>query len=171
MNVSTHRLLKPRLSTHLSSNRRFSNTALAALIVFGGLFSLPQAQAADRECRPQVEAAWVRLPPSRMPMLAGFGRIVNRCAMPVVVVGARSPSFASVELHETRQIDGISRMRRVPELRIAPDTSATLKPGGLHLMLMQPTSSLKAGSRVVIEFELAGGGTLRGEFEVRKPAI
>ncbi len=142
--------------------------ALAALCAFA-IWALPSAAASGRECRPQVREGWVRMPPSKMPMMAGFGRIVNRCAMPVTIVAARSPSFGAVELHETRIVDGVSRMRPVPELRIAPDGSAVLKPGGLHLMLMRPAAELKPGSRIVVEFELAGGGTLLGEFEVRKP--
>lgn len=129
------------------------------------------AAAAGRECRPQVKEGWVRMPPSKMPMMAGFGRIVNRCAMPVTILSARSPSFGSVELHETRMVDGVNRMRPVPALRIPPDGAVMLKPGGLHLMLMRPGAALKPGSRIVVEFELAGGGTLLGEFEVRKPEL
>jgi copper(I)-binding protein len=102
--------------------------------------------------------------------MAGFGRIENPCAAPVTIVGASSPAFGEVSLHETRVVDGVSRMRHLPELRIAPDGAATLKPGGLHLMLMQLRAPLKAGSKVVIEFALKDGGVLRGEFIVRKPA-
>lgn len=137
--------------------------AVALLIVF----ACP-AMAAARDCRPQVREGWVRIPPGNMPMMAGFGRIVNHCATPATIVSARSPSFGSVELHETRVVDGISKMRPVPELRLAPDGAAVLKPGGMHLMLMRPGTTLKPGSRVVVEFVLAGGGTLLGEFEVRK---
>ena len=126
--------------------------------------------ACARECAPQVREGWVRLLPGGMPMQAGFGRIENRCAVPVTIVAARSAAYGSVELHETRIVDGVSRMRAVPELRIAPEGSAVLKPGGLHLMLMQPHKPLKAGSKVAIEFELRDGGVLRGEFVVRKPA-
>jgi periplasmic copper chaperone A len=104
-----------------------------------------------------------------MPMMAGFARIANQCPAPATIVGASSPAFGSVQLHETRVVDGISRMRAVPELRLAPDGIAVLKPGGLHLMLMQPRAPLKAGSRVAIEFELSDGRKLLGEFEVRKP--
>jgi copper(I)-binding protein len=154
----------PNAPMHRILARRLALVALCALAV-----SVLPAAAAGRECRPQIREAWVRMPPSKMPMMAGFGRIENRCAMPVAIVAARSPSFGAVELHETRIVDGVSRMRPVPELRIAPDGSAVLKPGGLHLMLMRPTAELKPGSRIVVEFELAGGGTLLGEFEVRKP--
>ena len=123
-----------------------------------------------RDCAPQVRDAWIRLVPGGMPMQAGFGRIENRCPTPIAVVAASSPAYGSVELHETRIVDGVSKMRAVPELRIAADGAATLKPGGLHLMLMQPHAPLKAGSKVAVEFELADGRKILGEFEVRNPA-
>lgn len=141
----------------------------AALCLLLGLVA--SSSACARECAPSVRDGWVRMPPAAMPMMAGFGRIQNDCPAPMTIVGASSPAFASVELHETRVVDGISRMRAVPELRLAPDGTAVLKPGGMHLMLMQPRAPLKAGSKVAIEFELADGRKLLGEFEVRKPAM
>ncbi len=105
-----------------------------------------------------------------MPMMAGFGRIENRCPTPITILFARSAAFAETSLHETRIVNGMSRMREVSELRVAPDDAAVLKPGGLHLMLMQPHAPLKAGSKVAIEFELSDGRKLLGEFEVRKPS-
>jgi len=141
--------------------------------LFPGLalvFALALASPASaRECQPQVRDGWVRLGPAGMPMMAGFGRIENACTAPVTITAASSPAFASAELHETRIVDGVNRMRAVPELRIAPDGVAVLKPGGMHLMLMQPRAPLKAGSRVVVSFALSNGEQLLGEFEVRKP--
>ena len=138
----------------------------AALAVFP-----PHAHAAPRgECAPSVRDGWIRLVPGGMPMHAGFARIENGCAKPVVIAGAASPGYGAVELHETRIVDGVSRMRPVPRLRIAPGGAAQLQPGGLHLMLMRPVSQLKPGDRVAIEFALDGGGALRGEFEVRSAA-
>ena len=150
----------------------FANRLVAA-VVFTAAFAAPVAA---RDCRPKIREGWVRMPPSgmsmkTMPMMAAFGRIVNHCSTPATLVSMRSPSFGSVELHETRIVDGVSRMRAVPELRLPPDGSAVLKPGGMHLMLMRPGATLKPGSKVVIEFELAGGGKLLGEFELRKPEL
>ncbi len=141
--------------------------ALATATLFAAALYAFSARAG--ECAPQVRDGWVRLPPMAMPMMAGFGRVENRCSAPITIVGARSPAFAEVSLHETRIVDGISRMRALPELRIAPGGDATLRPGGMHLMLMQPRAALKAGSKVVVEFALQDGGTLRGEFVVRAP--
>ncbi|MGV8943216.1 copper chaperone PCu(A)C [Thermomonas sp.] len=134
------------------------------------LVSLPLSACA-RDCAPQVHDGWIRLVPGGMPMHAGFGRIDNACSMPATIVGVSSPAYASVELHESKVVDGINRMRQLPELRITPEGAATLKPGGLHLMLMQPKAPLKEGSRVAIEFKLKDGRTVLGEFEVRKPAL
>ena len=132
-------------------------------------FLLMPFTATARDCAPQVKDGWIRLLPGGMPMQAGFGRIENRCAMLATIVSASSPAYASVELHESKRVDGVNRMREVPELRIVPDGAAVLQPGGLHLMLLKPKAPLKPGSRVVIEFKLKGGSTLLGEFEVRKP--
>lgn len=128
--------------------------------------SLP---ACARECAPQVRDGWIRLTPVKMPMMAGFGRIENPCPTPVTIVGVSSPAFGDASLHETRIVDGVSRMRELPELRIAPGAAAVLKPGGMHLMLMEPHAPLKEGSRIAVEFALKDGGVLRGELEVRKP--
>ena len=133
------------------------------------LLLLPLAATA-RDCAPQVKEGWIRLLPGGMPMQAGFGRIDNRCPMPVIIVSASSPAYASVELHESKMVEGVNRMRAVSELRIAPEGAAVLQPGGLHLMLMKPKATLKPGSRVAIEFRLKDGRKLLGEFEVRKPA-
>jgi copper(I)-binding protein len=103
-------------------------------------------QAGAKECAPEMKEGWVRLPPAAMPMMAGFGRI-----------------------HETRNVDGVNRMRELEQLRIAPDDSATLKPGGLHLMLMQPRAPLKEGSKVVVNFKLQDGREILSELVVKKP--
>ena len=149
----------------------FAYRFAASVVLILTFATLPMASAAARDCRPEVKEGWVRIPPGKMPMMAGFGRIVNHCPTPATIVAARSPSFGSVELHETRLVDGVSRMRPVPQLRLPPDGAAALKPGGMHLMLMKPSAALKPGSKVVVEFELAGGGKLLGEFEVRKPDL
>ncbi len=127
------------------------------------------AQAA--ECLPVASDAWIRLPPvAGMPMMAGFGRIGNPCTAPVAVTGAESLAFADVSLHETRMEGGVSRMREVERLPIAPGKAVELKPGGLHLMLHGPYQPVAAGERVVIVLKLADGRTLPVTFEARKAA-
>lgn len=146
--------------------RRALLASVLALIAFAPACAKEKPQT---DCLPVVRDAWIRLVPGGMPMQAGFGRIENRCGNPAILVGARSAMHGSAELHETKIVDGVNRMRAVPELRIAPNDAAVLKPGGLHLMLMDPRAPLKAGTKVVIEFPLQDGRVVRGEFEVRAP--
>ena len=135
-------------------------------------FALPSLAACARDggdasCAPRVRDGWVRLVPGGMPMHAGFGRIENACAAPATIVSASSPSYGSVMLHESRIVGGVNQMRMLQELRLKPDDAAVLKPGGLHLMLMDPTSTLKPGSHVAIDFTLKDGRHVLGDFEVR----
>lgn len=101
-------------------------------------------------------------------MHAGFGRIDNACAQPVTIVEVKSVSYGDVELHESRNVEGVNRMRQLKELRIAPKGAAVLKPGGMHLMLMNPVKPVKPGTRIAIVFTLSDGREMLGEFIARK---
>ena len=154
---------------------RFAPAFLAAALLClaaAGASATDAATAADADaaCAPRVVDGWVRPPPMPMPMMAGFARIGNPCDEAVVVTGARSAAFGSVELHETTVVDGVSRMREVAELPVAAGGEAVLRPGGLHLMLMRPVSPLAAGDVVTVEFTLADGRSVSAGFEVRDPA-
>ena len=145
---------------------------LLRIVAAIGLFLLTLASTAAfaADCMPVVREGWVRLPPMQMPMMAGFARIENPCSSPAAVVGAESLAFADVSLHETRQEAGISRMREVERLPVAPGKAVELKPGGLHLMLHGPYQPLAAGEKTVITLKLADGRALPVQFEVRKSA-
>lgn len=140
---------------------------LAALLALSA--ALPFAASA-RQCLPVLKDGWLRLGPVAMPMSAGFGRIENPCPQPVALVAASSPAFAEVSIHESRVVDGVNRMRELDELPVAAKSSATLAPGGLHLMLMRPANALKEGDKVAVEFKLKDGRMLHGELVARKTA-
>jgi len=150
--------------------QRMKITRLAPLVLaLGAVMAVPAIARTKVDCTPQVQQGWIRLLPGGMPMHAGFGRIDNACAQPVTIVGAKSASYGEVELHESRNVDGVNRMRQLKELRIAPKEAAVLKPGGMHLMLMDPVKPVKPGARIAIVFTLSDGREMLGEFIARKP--
>jgi len=100
-------------------------------------------------------------------MAAGYGEIHNGCRTPVTVVAAGSKAFGDVSLHETTLIDGVSRMRAVERLPIAPGAGVVLKPGGLHLMLMQPEVALRVGKALPLRLSLEDGGKVDATLVVR----
>jgi periplasmic copper chaperone A len=140
---------------------RFRATFALALSLSTGIAS------AATTCLPTVRDGWIRLGPAGMDMLAGYARIDNTCAAPVEIVAASSPAFADVSLHETRIDHGISRMRALTVLPVAAHASVAFAPGGLHLMLMDPTKPLKAGDDVSIDFTLGDGRRIPGRFQLR----
>jgi copper(I)-binding protein len=64
------------------------------------------------------------------------------------LVGVESPVADRVEVHETRMVDDVMRMRRLGELDLLPGDSVKLAPGGIHVMLMGLTRSLLEGDSV-----------------------
>ncbi|MDQ2703116.1 MAG: copper chaperone PCu(A)C [Pseudomonadota bacterium] len=136
------------------------------------LLLLPAAAPAlaSDACMPLVHDGWIRKPPADLPVMAGYARLENPCDAPVTVTAANSTAFADTSIHETRLENGISRMRATAALELPAGADIAMAPGGLHLMLVNPTSPLQAGGKVVIEFTLQDGRKLQGEFELRATA-
>lgn len=128
------------------------------------------ASAAEQNCV-MVEQGWARMPPNpTMPMTAGYGVIHNGCSKAVTITGASSVAFGDVSLHETTVVDGISRMRAIERLPLAPGARAELKPGGLHLMLMDGKGALREGQSVPLRLQMEGGDEASATLTVRKAA-
>ena len=143
--------------------------ALPLLLLAPSAWAAPAASTPNAGCL-SIEDGWIRLPPAPRPMLAGFGRIINRCADARELVAVRSPRFGEVSLHETRMVDGVSRMRGIERLPVAAGGEALMQPGGLHLMLMQPDATLVEGERVPLVLVLADGSEVPATLAVRKAA-
>jgi copper(I)-binding protein len=74
------------------------------------------------------------------------------------LLGARSPAFEAVEMHESYEEDGVMKMRLVETLEIPAGDTALLEPGGIHMMLLGAKQSIAAGEEfpLVLIFEGAG---------------
>jgi copper(I)-binding protein len=114
------------------------------------------------------DGAWVRALPPGMGMTAGFGTLRNSGAKPVEITAFSSPQFAEISLHRTETVDGVSRMREVPTLRVEAGAAVELAPGGYHLMLMKPSVSLEAGQSVTLHFTTVEGGDFQFKVPVER---
>jgi copper(I)-binding protein len=111
-------------------------------------------------------------PPGRM--MAGFMTLENTGETAIALVGGESPQFGHVEIHTMIMDDGVMRMRKLDELVIEPGETAELKPGGLHVMLMQPQGSFAVGDTIDITLVDADGNRYPLVSEVRtrtRPAM
>lgn len=145
------------------------------LLVLGGV--LAQAQGL------RAENAWVRLVPGKT--TAAYMVLVNSGARPLRVLGVGSPIAARVELHQTQFVDPndhlgmdhshtpemkgleVTGMRPVKELVIPARGRLELKPGGIHLMLIDVRQPLRQGQQVRLTLQLEGGRTLLVDAIVR----
>jgi len=104
-----------------------------------------------------VSKGHVRAVPPGQKVSVAYMTLTNNTALDIVLSGAQSPDFMSVNLHRTANIDGIMTMRAQDELRIEPSQSITLAPGGLHWMLMGLKGELKITDQVPITLVFADG--------------
>ena len=128
---------------------------------------LPESSA-DHKLGVTVRDAWVREAPPMSQSLAGYMSLENHSSQSYTLVGANSLDFGRVMVHETEIKNGVARMSHRAEVRIAAGNTAVFAPGGLHLMLMQPTRTLRAGDRVSVELLFTDGRRVSVDFEVRQ---
>lgn len=128
------------------------------------------AVAADSGGGLTVKDAWIPEAPPVARVVAAYMELVNAGTQEAVVVGATSPDFGHIEMHRTIERDGVARMVAEPELAVPAGGRVTLRPRGLHLMLMEPKRALRAGDTVEIDLVLRGGGTVKAVPAVRAGA-
>ena len=105
-----------------------------------------------------VSDAWAR--PSPMMERAGAAYLViqNNGAAEDKLLSVESDVAQTIELHETKEMNGMLQMSPVPNIPVPAGGKAELKPGGLHVMLIGLKRELKAGDKVqlTLNFEKAG---------------
>ncbi len=114
----------------------------------------------------QVSHAWIRLLPGDLPA-GGYAILRNDGDVPWVLIGARSPDYRQVMLHESTTRNGLSGMSMVERLPLPPHGVVRLAPGGYHLMLMQALHPVKPGDFVKVWLLFADGRALDVEFLAR----
>ncbi len=90
---------------------------------------------------------------------AGYLTITNRGSQADRLVSASSPVARTTELHTHMREGEVMRMRPVQGgIEIPPGQSVTLRPGGLHVMLIGLSQPLRQGETVplTLRFERAG---------------
>jgi copper(I)-binding protein len=103
---------------------------------------------------------WARATPSGAKVGAVYARLSNPGVHRVTISGIHSVVAHSAQVHETREVDGMMRMRHVDPLALAAGATIDLAPGGMHLMLMGLTKPLTAGMTFDVIFDLADGQQL-----------
>ena len=139
--------------------------ALALVGCSGGSESTSDASAepirpAATDAAVTLSHGWARATPSGAKVGAVYARLSNPGVQRVTISGIHTAVARSAQIHETREVDGMMRMRHVDPLVLAAGANIDLAPGGMHLMLMGLAKPLTPGMRFDVIFDLADGQQL-----------
>lgn len=127
-------------------NLRHLSTVLLCTVLLHSPFSIAEELV--------IHEAWVREGPPTAAVLAGYMRIDNPGANERTITAVTSPRFERVEMHRTEVVDGVARMLPQEQLVVPAGGSLILEPGGLHLMLINPTAPVTAGETITLRLQL-----------------
>ncbi len=130
------------------------------------LFALSGCDRRPADPKVEVTDAVVMLPvlPGR-PGAAYFTLRSNND--PTKIVSVTSPRIERIELHETREENGVSKMAPIRDPVFPAGGVMEFKAGGRHAMLFGIDSSLKAGDRIPLTFTFEPVPAVTVEAEVR----
>ena len=120
-----------------------------------------------------VTGAWARETPPGTMTSAAYMTIANGTGMDDALVSASTPA-GMAQVHEVKAVGSVDPMssaapmmgmQQIEKLPIPAGGSVELKPGSFHIMIMNVTQPLKAGStiQVTLTFEKAPPVTVTAE--------
>lgn len=119
----------------------------------------------------KVENAWVRATAPGQKVAGAFMDLTADADM--ALVAAASPAAKVTELHTMAMDNGVMVMRPVKEVTLPKGKGVSLKPGGLHIMLIDLNGQVMAGSKTPVTLTVRGADgkeqKLTVELEARQP--
>ena len=102
---------------------------------------------------PKITDAWVKSTVPGATVSAAYMQIQS--ASTIRLVKAETPAAGLVELHNMSMKDGAMEMKAMDAVEVPAGKSVTLKPGGMHVMMMKLKQPIKAGDKVplILTFE------------------
>lgn len=140
---------------------RFSiPAALAAILLLAG----PAAAHDYRLGNLVISHPWSRETPPGARVAGAYLTVTNKGESPDRLLGGSSPVSEGFELHAMQIVDGVMRMRALPEgVEIPAGETVALKPDGMHIMLtgLKHPISRDGPVTATLRFERAGSIRVR----------
>ena len=114
----------------------------------------------------EIKDAWARATPGGAQTGAAYLTLLSPTGDRLT--GVTSPAAEKAELHQMTNDGGIMKMREVTAIDLPPGTSVSLKPGGLHVMLMGLKHPLQPGQSVPMTLQFEKSGTREVDVAVGK---
>ena len=125
------------------------------------------AFASTAQAEVKASSAWVR---GTVPAQTTTGAFLTlESTESVKVVGVKTPSARTAEIHASDMKDGVMHMHALESLALPAGKAVELKPGGHHVMLMGLAKALGEGDAVTLVFTIEDAKGKRTSLEVRAP--
>ena len=134
---------------------------LACVLSFGTAVYAQSAKIGGLE----IENAYTRATVPGQQVAGGFLKIENKGGVDQLI-SASSPAAGEVQLHEMAMEGNVMKMRQLKEIPVPAGGAVELKPGGLHLMLMNIKAPFTAGDTVPVKLKFAKAGEVEVKFPV-----
>jgi len=126
----------------------------------------PEIQVLDAWARPRaVEMGAEGVVPGSTS--AVYLEIRNAGPKPDRLLGGETPAATSVEVHESLLEGDVMRMRRVEGVDLPGGAAVALRPGGLHIMLLDLRQALQEGDTLSLTLNFQRSGPLSLRVPVR----
>jgi copper(I)-binding protein len=105
-----------------------------------------------------IEQPWARATPGGAKTGAVYLTLMNHGSAGDRLLGATTPVAEKVQFHSVTEDNGVSRMREMRTVEVAPGAVITFNPGGWHIMVVGLKQPLKEGQTfpLTLNFEKAG---------------
>lgn len=113
-----------------------------------------------------VSDAWFRALPAGLPA-GGYMVLHNPDDTDAILTAASSPACGSIMLHQSENMNGMSGMEVAEQITVPAHGAFTFKPGGYHLMCMNPTAAMKPGAQVPVTLTFVDRSTANANFVVK----
>lgn len=116
-----------------------------------------------------VQEPYVRQAPPNAPATGAFMVIKNNGDKDIKLVKVDNPASKATELHTHLNEGGVMKMRSVPGIDIKAKGEAVLKPGGLHVMMIDLKAPMKEGDVVPMTLTFDDGSSKQVDAKVVRP--
>jgi hypothetical protein len=112
---------------------------------------------------------YVRQAPPGATTTGAFMVLKNGGTKDIKLVKADNPASKTTELHTHLNEGGVMKMRPVKDIEVKAKGEAVLKPGGLHVMLIDMKGPMKEGDMIPITLTFDDGSSKKVDAKVVKP--
>ena len=143
----------------------FTKSTFVSLSLF--CVALPVSAQQNASALPTISDVWVKATIPGGSVSGAYMQI--KSAATVKLIKVESPAAGLIELHESKMTNGVMEMNAVDGVDIPAGKRVTLKPGGMHVMMMKIAKPIVVGDKVPLTMTFIGAD--KKSFQIKVNAV